>query len=67
MKKIREGKWQHSAGKVHNPGKSCFLKFGVDAVRDVNRQKDSNRLAYARKAMIMAGMALNTNFVWEEG
>ena len=61
MNMIREGKWKDSSGKIANPGKSFFLKLAADAVRDVNRQRDGDGLTYARKAMILRGLALNTN------
>ena len=32
----------------------------------MNAQRDSEGLTYARKAMIMTGIALNTNGRWEE-
>lgn len=65
MDMIREGKWKDNSGKLFNPGKLFFLRLAADAVRDVNRQRDSDGLSFARKAMIMTGMALNTNGQWE--
>lgn len=41
--------------------------MAATAVRYVNLQRDSDGLTYARKAMIMTGMAPNTNGLWEEG
>ena len=39
--------------------------MAADAVCDVNAMRDKDGLSYARKAMIMCGMALNTNGLWE--
>jgi len=68
---IRNGDWQQTAdgkgsGKLRNPGKRFFLQLAADAVRAVNAQKDSNGVSYARKAMVMTGMSLNYNGLWEE-
>lgn len=67
LEMIQQGKWKDSSGRLINPGKSFFLKLAAKAVREVNRQRDENGLSYARKAMIMTGMALNTNGQWEIG
>lgn len=37
---------------VKEPRKAIFLKLERDAVRDVNLQRDSDDLNYARKAML---------------
>ena len=52
---------------LSNPRKSFFLRFSTDAVAYVNAQRDKNGLKYARKAIIIFEMALNTNGKWEEG
>lgn len=62
---IQSSKWT-SAGKLPNPGKNFFLRLAADAVNDVNKQRDADGLSFARKAMIMCGLALNTSGVWEE-
>ena len=54
------------SGKIINPGKRFFLKLAVNCVRDVNRQRTSEGITYARKAMIRCGMSLNLNGKWEE-
>lgn len=66
MAQIEKGNWVEGSGNLPNPGKHFFLKLAADAVRDVNRQRDENRLTYVRKAMILCGLALNVNGVWEE-
>ena len=48
-----------------NPGKEFFFRMVANSVRDDNAMRDNNGLSYARKAMIMCGMALNTNGLWE--
>ena len=40
-------------------GENIYLK------REVNHQRDEQGLQYARKAMILTGMARNTNRLWE--
>ena len=45
--------------KIINPGKRFFLKLAANCVRDVNRQRTSEGITYARKAMIRCGMSLN--------
>lgn len=40
--------------------------MAADTVKDVNAMRDSDGLTYARKAMILCGMALNVNGKWEE-
>lgn len=66
MELIRRGEWKDSSGKVANPGKTFFLRLAADSVRQVNNQRDAEGISYARKAMIITGMALNTNGQWEE-
>ena len=63
---IRCGNWKDSAGKLHNLGKGFFLRLAAAAVRDVNAQRNAYLMRYARKAMIMTVMSLNTNGRWEE-
>ena len=63
MDMIKEGKWNDQSGCLLNPGKGFFLGLAADAVRDVNRQRDADGLTDGRKAMILTGMALNTNGV----
>ena len=46
--------------------RAYFLRLAADSVKDVNRMRDAEGLTYARKAMIMCGLALNTNGKWEE-
>lgn len=53
-------------GRLPNSGKSYFLQLAVDFIRDLNAELDQNGLTYARKAMILCGMDLNTREVWEE-
>lgn len=40
--------------------------MAAGAVDDVNKQKDNEGISYARKAMLLYGMALNTEGVWKE-
>ena len=61
---IRPNAWTQG-GRLPNPGKAFFLRMAADAVRDVNAMRDKDGLSYARKDMIMCGMALNTNGLWE--
>lgn len=56
----REGIWR-----IPNPGKTC-LKLDAAVVRDVNVQKDVDRILYARKEMIRTEISLNENNIWEE-
>ena len=68
---IKEGRWMHGergqgSGKLQNPGKQFFLRLAAAAVREVNSQRDKNGVQYARKEMIMTGMSLNVNGLWEE-
>ena len=65
MEKIKEGRWKDKSGRIANPGKMVFLQLHFLAVQDVNNQRDGLGLTYARKAMNMKGMALNTNGRWE--
>ncbi|EGZ27547.1 hypothetical protein PHYSODRAFT_466960 [Phytophthora sojae] len=68
---IKENCWQNKvrkdgswSGKLQNPGKKFFLQLAVDAVRDVNHQKDKNVMSYARKAMIRCGLSLGIDGTW---
>ena len=65
MENINEGSWKNKSGRIANPGKTFFLRLASLAVQDVNKQRDGLGLSYPRKAMIMIGMALNTNGRWE--
>ena len=53
-------------GKIINPGKRFFLKLAANCVRDVIRQRTSEGITYARKAMIRCGVSLNLNGKWED-
>lgn len=64
---IKRGKWKDSCGKIHNPGKSYFLQLAAKCVREVNQQRDADGISFARKAMIITGLGLNTNGHWEIG
>lgn len=66
MDMIRQNRWKDSAGKIANPGKTYFLRLAARCVRVVNLQRDADGLSYARKAMIITGLALNTNGIWEK-
>lgn len=56
-----EDKWTETSGNIPNPGKRFFLYLAVKCLNAVNRQSDGDRASYARKAMILTGMALNVN------
>ena len=68
MELVEDQKWKSNIredGKLKNPGKSYFLKYAADAVRDINKQMNVNGMNYARKAMIRYGLSLNINGDWE--
>ena len=65
MDLMKKGKWKDSSGKIHNPGKSYFLHLAARCVREVNQQRDEDGICFARKAMVITGLALNTNGQWE--
>ena len=60
---IRADKWsndtenQRWSGKLKNPGKRFYLNLAVQAVKDVNEQRDEFGMSYARKAMIKCGLS----------
>ena len=56
-----DGRWA-----IAKPWKGVFLRLSSEAVADVNVHRDVDGLSYARKSMIICGMALNTNGKWEE-
>lgn len=62
---LRNNAWTEG-GRLPNPGKAFFLRLAAASVADVNAQRDENGISYARKAMIICGLALNTNGRWEE-
>ena len=43
-----------------------FLKLAANCVKDVNKERTSDGITYARKAMIRCGMSLSLNGKWEE-
>jgi hypothetical protein len=47
-----------------NPRKPYFFQLAVDALRDVNAQRNKNIISYARKAMIRYGMSLGLDGAW---
>ena len=51
-------------GRLPNPWKVFLFGIAAEAVGDVNAQRDADGLTYARNAMIICGMALNTNRKW---
>lgn len=68
---VKIGAWKdggkcNGSGRLVNPGKRFFLQLASDAVRTVNRMKDSKGISYARKAMVMTGMSLGYDGVWSE-
>ena len=66
MNQIMKNQWSDSSGKIMNPGKLFFLSLATKATDRVDRHRDENGITYTRKAMIMCGLALNTNGLWEE-
>ena len=58
-------KWKDASGKIHNPGKSYVLHLAARCVCEVNQQRDADGISFARKAMVITGLALNTNGQWE--
>ena len=62
---IKKGKWKDPSGKIHNPGKSNFFHLAARCVREVNQQRDADGIGFASKAMVITGLALNTNGRWE--
>lgn len=46
--------------------RKAFFKLSLDAVNELNRQRNDNRLSFAYKAMVPTGMALNVTGRWEE-
>lgn len=59
MQMTMEGMWKDKSGKFLNPEKKLFFKLAADALQNLNLQRDTDGLSYARKAMIMNGFALN--------
>ncbi|KAL3686242.1 hypothetical protein R1sor_004264 [Riccia sorocarpa] len=66
-----------TSGLLKNPGKSFFLTLAAKAVAEVNQQKTKAigspgeegyvpPMTFARKAMIMCGLSLNTDGRWTE-
>ena len=55
-----------SSGRILNPGKQYFQSLAKKATNRFDRQRDDNEIPYAGKAIIMCGLALNTNGLWEE-
>lgn len=49
------------SGKFKNPGKKYFLQLESEAVRDVNKERDDQCMSYAGKAMLIYGLAKQTN------
>ncbi|KAL3683896.1 hypothetical protein R1sor_001918 [Riccia sorocarpa] len=82
LQMIVNGDWQggggpRTSGLLKNPGKTFFLKMAAAAVDEVNRQRTKEiglpvdayyepPMTYARKAMILCGLSLNTNGQWDE-
>eukprot|EP00171_Calliarthron_tuberculosum_P006261 IDg6261t1 len=67
LSKIRNGEWSNKSGNICNPGKKFYLRLASRCVREVNLQRDKDGLTCARNAMIITGLALNTNGRWEVG
>lgn len=59
MAKVR--KWKEPSGQICIQKKFHFLQSAARSVREVNWQRDENELTHGSKAMIIKGMALNTN------
>lgn len=65
MSMINNNLWKGSSGKIANPGNDLFLKLAAYCVRKVKQKRDEEGQSYARKAMIITEMYLNTNGLWE--
>lgn len=65
MNMINENKRKNGYGRWVNPGKDYFLWLASCCIREVNQERDENCITYARNAMIITGMSLNTNGQWE--
>lgn len=64
---VMDGEFRDGAGgsgKLLNPGKHYFLKLGAEAVHTARLRTDDNGLNYARKAMILCGLSLDTDGIW---
>ena len=61
INQIMKNQWSDSSGKILNPDKRFFLWVAKKGTDRVNRQRGENGITYARKAMIMCGLALNIN------
>ncbi|KAL3693635.1 hypothetical protein R1sor_007286 [Riccia sorocarpa] len=82
LQMIVNSDWQggggpRTSGLLKNPGKTFFLKMAAAAVDEVNRQRTKKSglpddpdhvppITYARKAMILCDLFLNTNEQWDE-
>ena len=54
-----------TSGRIPNPGKRYYMQCAADVVRKLSMKRDKDGILITRKAMIMCGLALNTNGVWE--
>jgi hypothetical protein len=61
---IQDQRFSDVSGKLENPGHAYFLKLASECVVEVNKQRDSNGLNYARKALIITGMSRDITGVW---
>lgn len=57
--------WKDNYGRLVKPEKLFSLRLAAKCIREVNIQRDEDGVRYARKAMIIIGMAKNLNGVWE--
>lgn len=62
---MQKGNWRDNSGRIKNPEKHFFLQNAKNSVHKVNRQRHGDEITYARTAMIMCGLVLNTNGLWE--
>lgn len=53
-------------GRLKSPGKNFYSRLAAESVREVNAMREKHGVSYSRKAMIMPGMYLNVNDLWEE-
>lgn len=61
MDAVPKGKWKDGSVVLLNSGKYFFFRLAAHVVHEMKYQRDEDGLPYARKAMILMGMGLNTH------
>lgn len=65
MEQLQKRYRTDTSGRIENSGKQFLLQIAKKCVYNVNKQRHDRGILYARKAIILCALEVNTNGLWE--